>query len=381
LKVSHFPSILAVIALAALTAACDNDANPNDPSEFNTVPATAELGAPTPDSPADGAQLDTLRPTLTVNNGTSNAPGNLPRTYEFQIADTPTFEASAASFITAYRVILTQGNIPEGANGKTSFTPSTDLQPGALLYWRARMIQIGQASAWSATRSFRTKAAAYNRAGELFDPLVDGQSIGSVIGAVQFIPNVGAKLINNDSRITYNLVETVSQGEFSMIIEGIDEGSESDKGKVFSMQENGGDITTNDYRYTVEYRGRNYGGTPGTVAWRVITGDADEDDGCISDGVRTVVNLTDERAYFWRTSWNPTSADLLIQEGGQGGPTLFSQGIGLNCRPYRPVPHVAHVGAPPGRGSIQDATVAGMIARFVYLGVNPRPAALGTAVR
>ena len=45
-----------------------------------------------------------------------------------------------------------------------------------------------------------------------------------------------------------------------MILNG-DEGNPGDKSKVFSMQEGPdvNDITTDDYRMTVELRGRNYG--------------------------------------------------------------------------------------------------------------------------
>lgn len=378
MKLKHCLPLVAMLAAASFTAACgDNDASPTSPSEFNSVPGTASFTAPTPDSPADNAQLDTLRPTLTINNGSSNAPSNLPRTYEFQIADNANFAASQASFSQAYRVVISQSNIPEGAGGKTSFTPSVDLQPGALLYWRARLIQIGQASPWSATWSFRTKAAAYNRAGELFDPLVTGTTIGDVVGNVRFIPDVGAQMVSGDSHIRYRLVETISQGEYSMLVTGFDEGSPGDKAKIMSMSEGGSDITTDDYRYTIEYRGRAYS-NPGMVAWRVITGGGDD---CISDGQRTSVNTTDSETYFWRTSWWADGADLTIRLGSSSGPVLFQQGIRLHCRAYRPNPHFAYVGAPVGRAGPIDATLAGMIARMVYIGVNPRPAGLAVPVR
>lgn len=373
----------ALLAVAVVSAGCGDDesGSPTSPSGFTTVPADATLMPPTPDSPAEDAQLDTQRPTVTVNNGTSNVPGTLPKTYEFQIADEPTFSPSSASFITAFRVLASGTGIAEGANGKTSFTPPSDLQPATKYYWRARYVQIGQASPWSAVRTFRSKLSGYIRPGELYDPLLQGETVGNKVGNVVFIDGVGAQLQTPDSRITYNLPETISDGEYSMEVTGFDEGSTGDKSKIMSMQEGGGDITTNDYRYTVEYRGANYGGTPGTVAWRVITGDSSEEAGCISDGVRVQVPTTDSETYFWKTTWGSGVANLEIRLGNQSGAQLFAQSIGLNCRPYRPVPHVAHVGAPPGRGSILDATLSGMIARNVWLGNKPRPVSLGSAFR
>ena len=63
-----------------LTAACGGSGSP-------TAPAT--LAAPALQSPADGEQLDPLRPTLTVPDSTSDQVGT--RTYEFQISDTSSF--------------------------------------------------------------------------------------------------------------------------------------------------------------------------------------------------------------------------------------------------------------------------------------------------
>ena len=56
------------------------------------------------------------------------------------------------------------------------------------------------------------------------------------------------------------------------MVTGFDEGSPGDKTKIMSMQEGGGDITTNDYRFTVEKRGRATT-TPGAVTFRIINGD------------------------------------------------------------------------------------------------------------
>ena len=62
---------------------------------------------------------------------------------------------------------------------------------------------------------------------------------------------------------------TLQAGEISVMVTGADEGNPGDKTKIMSMQEGGGDITTNDYRFTFEKRGRNYV-TPGAVTFRII---------------------------------------------------------------------------------------------------------------
>ena len=63
-----------------------------------------------------------------------------------------------------------------------------------------------------------------------------------------------------------------------------------------SMMEGGGDLTTNDYRVTVEKRGRSYP-DPGAVTFRIISGDANHESGRVNDGFRTVVPMNDETWY------------------------------------------------------------------------------------
>jgi hypothetical protein len=88
----------------------------SSPSAPTPPPA---LSAPSPDTPVNGQQLDTLRPTLTVRNGSSDQSGA--RSYEFQIANSD-------SFATA---IVTKTGVAEDPVGRTSFTAEQDLQPNA----------------------------------------------------------------------------------------------------------------------------------------------------------------------------------------------------------------------------------------------------------
>src|SRR5918993_3279399 len=124
--------IPAVILLSMGFAACGSGAseprsvpvNPNAPSGGGSGSAT--LTAPSAISPVNGEQLGTLRPTLTVQNGTSTVSGT--RTYEFQVSDSADFSLGA-SLTASFLVAVNQTGVPEGGDGRTSFTLTQDLQP------------------------------------------------------------------------------------------------------------------------------------------------------------------------------------------------------------------------------------------------------------
>ena len=172
-------------ALAVGAGACGNDSTPTTPT-----PAVANLGAPALDAPANDEQLDNLRPALTVRNSTSDQAGT--RTYEFQVSDNTTFTAATTSNIVGFAATTSKTGVPEGANGKTSFTPDTDLQPTTVFYWRARAVQGATTSAWSTTGAFRSKLVGFNRAGELYDPLIHEETVGERVGSTTFIKDVTA---------------------------------------------------------------------------------------------------------------------------------------------------------------------------------------------
>jgi hypothetical protein len=368
LKLKEFTAVVSVTALAVVAGACGEDKSPSGPT--TVVQANATLNAPAAQSPADNAQLDTFRPTLTVANGTSNVPG-VSRVYEFQIADNPQFTASEASFISAFRVTVNATGITEGGNGQTSFTPSQDLQPFTRFYWRARFVQLGQGSPWSATQSFRTKIQGYNRGGELFDPLVDGQTVGERAGPTRFVPGKGLQLMSETGRVRYLMRPTVQTGEFSMVVENVRPNAGDGKNKIMSMQEGTGDITTNDYRMTVEHRGR----PAGAVAWRFIASGSC----CQVDTIgaeRRIVNLVPNRSYLWKATWNGFFRVQIFDAASRA--QLYNFGKGYN-HAYRPETHYAYLGSPIGRAGPVDASKPEVIYRMVWLSSKPRPASLGSA--
>lgn len=371
----------ASLALAVVVVACGDDKkSPTTPTPGGGgTGGTAKLTAPAVSTPADEEQLDNLRPTLTVRNGTSDTTGS--RTYEFQISDSSDFAASSVSF-GPFKVVLNKSAVPEGASGSTSFVVDTDLQPTTRFYWRARVVQGSSTSDWSPTAKFKTKLVGYNRPGELYDPLIHGETVGTIVGSVSFIPGKGAVLNNGQSHIKYLLPQTVSAGEFSMDVEGLAANAPGDKAKVFGMQEGQTDFITNDYRVDIQYRGTT-GVPPNAIQWRVIYGDADdlsvryEPD--TAKRMASVYLLSASTTYRWRATWG-SAFNVTVLQGGENGTPLYDYGLPTPRGAYTPNPHYAYLGAPVGRSGTEAASIAGATYRNVWLGSRPRPASLGSAL-
>ena len=167
------------------------------------------MTAPALDAPSANQQLDTLRPTLVVRNATSDQPGT--RTYEFQVSDSTSFSSTTASNIPGFAATTSQTGVPEGSDGMTRWTPPQDLQPTTVFHWRARAIQGSTTGPWSATGTFRSKLMGFNRGGELYDPLIHGETVGEIVGQATFIPGTGIQIPNGTSHVKYLLPETISR--------------------------------------------------------------------------------------------------------------------------------------------------------------------------
>jgi hypothetical protein len=202
----------------------------------------------------------------------------------------------------------------------------------------------------------------------VFDPLTNGRTVGEIVGNVTFIPGVGVRLNDFGAHIRYHLPQTLTAGEFSLIITNVATNTEGDKTKVFAMSEGLDDIVTNDRRMTVEKRGD----PEGIVAWRFIT----RDDQVDTEGAeREFVAFDPGQAYLWTATWNGIF-NLRIQRGGASGPTIYNKGKHYQGV-YDPNPHYAFIGSPAGRSGITAATVPGMIVRNVWISPRPRPASIG----
>jgi hypothetical protein len=367
---------------AAVLAACGGNSTGTPPtpttSTTTTSAAAVTLSAPTVDAPADDLQLDTLKPTLQVNNATSNVSGT--RTYEFQIADNEGFTIAAAGASPYFAVVTTKTGVAEGSNGKTSFTVESDLQPTTRFYWRARAVQSGVNGPWSTTSRFKSKLVGYNRAGELYDPLlVPNETVGSASGSVTWVQGKGVRLNDQNAYVRYALPQTITSGEFSVDVEGLRPNTPFGKLKIFSMMDGGANLFTSKWLLNVQYRGTD-GNPDNCIAWKALFGDDDlklEPD----IGVRSanVKQLDPARKYHWKGTWS-NGFRLQIYDGGVGGTQIYDYGQTINAT-YSPGPHVAYLGsnnAPFGEetGSYPGATISN-----VWIGNRPRPASLGSALR
>ncbi len=349
----------------ALAVACSKNAEtPVSPS--SAQPGGSEAGpngetlkatAPSPQSPVNNAQQDQLVLTTAKATGLFDQGLATAYSYEFQIMNSA-------------NTMVCSATLGGGSGSSVSWTPACTLEFDAPHTWRVRAIFQGANGPWSPTATFRSPAGGYIRGNELFDPLTNGRSVGTVIGA-NFVGNAGLQLVAQTSRVTYQLPENLQAGEFSVMVTGFSEDSPGDKTKIMSMQEGHGDLTANDYRFTFEKRGASYE-TPGAVTFRFINGDAAEHD-YINDAERQAVEFSDERWYFWKVTWNSTSVTGEVRRDGPNGQVIFRQSRTTNGHPYRPVPHVIHLGGTSRAGPI-DASVPGAVYKNVWVSSRPRPA-------
>jgi hypothetical protein len=370
----------AFVAAAMLTTAhgCSKD------SKTPTAPTTtkAALTAPLVESPDDAAALPTFRPTLAVKNATANQGGT--RLYEFQIADRSDFVTSGGSG--AFPVLAHKTGIPEDAGGTTSYTPDFDLQPTTRLYWRARVVVGTDASDWTATRSFTTPIAGYSRAGELYDPLINGATVGVPVGSTTFLPGRGVRLEDGSAYIRYQLQEPISSGEFSMEVEGLRPNGPGSKLKVFSMSDGTGDVYRSNYLLVAQYRGLD-GNPDNSIAYKALLGDPwfklEPNFGERAAGVAV---LDPSRTYLWKGTWN-NYFRLVVQEGINGrviynqGKSVSDIGFAANAATYNPNPHFAYLGANNEPFGEEHGSWPGAIYRNVWIGRGSRPQSLGSALR
>lgn len=369
-------AFMVVVCLAAAAAGCRKSTTPLSPSS-----ATPTLAAPTASSPSDQAQLTSLRPTLSVGNSPSGATGA--RTYEFQVSDKSDF--SSTSSPGSFPVLARQTGVAEGAGGTTSYTPDFDLQPATRLFWHARMTQGLEVSEWTSTRSFSTAIVGYNRPGELYDPLVYGNTIGTIVGSTTFINGQGIRLNDGNAYVRYQLAQPLSVGEFSLEIAGLHPNGPGAKLKLFSMSDSTASVYDSPWLFTAQYRGVN-GNPDNCIAWKMRLADpAFQLESDAIDRNKAVMALDPSRFYFFRAMWN--NGFRLIIQNSVGAGTFYDLEYASTdyfenrLIPYQPSPHFAYLGANNQREGPEDGTFPGEIVRNVFIGNRPRPASLGSALR
>jgi hypothetical protein len=315
--------------------------------------STLKAATPSPLSPTGGTQV--VDPLIFTASKSTGKYADVPLSYQFQVRSGSTVVYDSG----------VTGDAGSGAN--VTHTPTAPLEPDTTFTWRVRAAYQGAVGSWSADATFKSPVGAYIRGSEIRDPLTIGRTVGTAFGPVQFVKD-GLELMSQSSRVTYQLPQTLEAGEFSVMVTGFDEGSPGDKSKIMSMQEGGGDITTNDYRVTVEKRGSSYF-LPGAVTFRIIVGGGEH---AIFDGTRLAIGFSDERWYFWKSTWGPDFAQVDVREDSPTGRVIYSQRVGTN-HSYRPSPHMIHLGSPVGRAGPIDASIPGTIYKNVWVSAAPRP--------
>ena len=354
----------ASVALVALTMACSSDSDsPVSPSASETGSSgaaadgsTLKASAPVPQSPVNNQQPDQL--VFVANKSTGTFSNAAAFSYEFEIRNSGGTGTVCPATI-----------VGGGAGSTVSYTAAgCNLQFDQNYTWRVRAALGNNRGPWSSTATFKAPSGGFIRGNEVYDPLVNGTTVGEIHGPVTFIPGVGVKLETFDSYILYRLPQTLVNGEFSLIITNVATNTEGGKTKVFAMSEGLDDLVTNDRRMTVEKRGD----PEGIVAWRFIS---HEDQVDTEGAEREFVDFDPNQPYLWTATWNGAFI-LKIQRGGANGPTIYQKGKGYRGL-YDPDPHYAFIGAPTGRTGPDGATVPGMIVRQVWISPNPRPASIG----
>jgi hypothetical protein len=345
-------------------------------SESNTAPtpvtpAALQLTAPTLDTPTDDEQLSTLRPELTVRNGTTNQPTGT-RAYEFQIADNTGFSP----------VAISGTGIAENATGKTSFTPAQDLQPTTRMYWRARMVQGTNNSDWSPTGKFRTRLVGFNRPGELYDPLIHGETIGAIGGSgnITWIPGQGIRLNDALAYVVYDMPQVVLAGEMSAEVSNLGPGGPCCKVRVFSVLDAlVTQASTRPYSMNAQYRG--VGGNPDNcVCFKSIFGDnANGLEPSTTERLGMGRVLDPSKVYLWRAVWTRDSYRVIVTEGGTTGPLIYDFTAREAGAHWTPAKMYAFLGTNNGYSDPLDGTLRGVTLKNFWVGSTPRPNSLGSA--
>jgi len=355
---------LVALALAlAVAVACSQGTSPTSPSpsaagsgDLGPGGSTLKTPAPVLQSPANGVQVTVTTNVPLRSTNVAGSHTTFPITLEFEVRN------AANAVVANPRIAQSSGTTT------TTYTLPISLVTSAVYTWRTRATYNGAFGPWSSAFTFKAPdiPPAYISGSEIFDPLTDGKTVGTVNGPVQWLPGVGVKMLNNTSHISYMLPAGLQTGQFSMMVRGVDESNPGDKSKIMSMAEGFGDVTTNDYRMTAELRGRFYI-TPGAVQGRLITGDAREEFHRISDTPRRVIDFSDELWYLWRVTWTSGTFTLEVRQGNETGPVMYAATVGTSGHAYRPVPHVVYIGQPLGRAGIIDATANGMIVKNLWV--------------
>lgn len=345
----------ALSAIVALTIACGRPAS-------------------TPVSPTSSAKSSTDQPangdgsTLKASAPTTLAPIN----DEVTADTTPTLVAGDATGKFVKGSFSYDFELYDQNNTKiqTLVVPGPSWKVQALEFakrytWRVRATSDNAFGPWSNFASFNTpEGRGYIRGNELYDPLVNGQTVATGVNDVTFIPGQGVRLNSLESFVEYRLPISLTDGQMSFIATNLGNSNESWKTKLASMlQGDGVNITDNAYRVTLDRRNAESGGT---VRYTMRSRGVDA-------GEPNAGGMTWSRSkiYLWTFTWNNGASNLSVRDGGASGNVVKTVGTNYKA-PYSPNPHVIRLGSVGGRAGSE--TLPGVIIRNLWVSAAPRPA-------
>jgi hypothetical protein len=372
--------LYSLAAVMAIAMACGGDSKtPTSPSTTASSPgsplaaaadgSTLKVTAPTLSAPAEGATADGLTPNLVILNSTARYQTDyVPPYYRFVVMDSANAE------------IYNSGQVGAGASLTGHRVPTNVLKADTSYKWKARAegATSNSVGPYSTVFTFKTPANAgglpsYQTATTLWDNLTDGKTIGRATN-MEFIATKGARTIGFESFIQYPLRQTLTQGEMSFYVDNFNPLAAGGKTKFSSMSSDAADVTTDPWRFTLEKRGTSYV-SPGQVRWRIITGD---NTNRVYDGGPWQPVLDKTKTHFIKYTWGNGRVTLLIAEADAVTGVLGTVRLNVSAAyggTYRPNPHMAYIGAEPGRAGVEDASVPNMTVRYVWVsdGLTPRP--------
>ena len=344
--------------------------------------STLKATAPVPTAPVSDAKVADTNPTLTASASTLKFSTPTPALqYRFQVFNDTGATVQDSGLVSA-----------------PSFTVTATLDANKRFTWRVRAEYQGALGPWSSTASFiapDNPIVGYNRPGELYDPLTNGKTVSDAqVGRVTFVPGKGIRIADQESFVRYPLQQTLTEGEFSVDVEGLSDNPQSsrdtntEKLKIFSMADTPASVYSSHYQCHVQYRGFN-GNPDHSLSFKCLFGDSTDAHKLEPDlGQRTagVQHLNPAATYMFKATWGRFFR-MQVLDGGvggvngsgsaAGGRVIYDLTINTNGT-YAPSPHFAYLGI---NDASQTGSWPGAIYRNVWVGSHARPTTLGSAAR
>lgn len=301
------------LGLLSFAVACGSKGSPAAPTPTVFTPVvTPKIVAPAAKTPTGGRILDTLKPSLSVNN--AEVTGDVGTvTYEFQVSELDSFPNSSRSIFSK--------DIEQGGDGSTNWTPPSNLITNFKYFWRARAKaeKLSDPTDWTPVETFRilTKGFFWNGT-EMWDPLTDRTTIGARVGG-HFVDNVGWQADADSDGIDYSIPTCASCTiEFDVTNFNEAEGGNREKDvKWISMGDGStfGDFVAfrnHPWKMHLEQRGDG-DGTGMKLIWR----NGDVGDGEPGDHTwrnDSTVQWHESKVYHFTLTWNPSGFQVWVGE-------------------------------------------------------------------